>query len=139
MENNEYDSVYEGISSVYDEELSEVDSVVSDSEFTEPEQDDVTSESDDTLLDSESSEEVDSYEDICTSSIFEASSISGDSVSTPAVTIVDDSVESSSYISDNEYLYGIYTNTTHSVIFEFVIILLLICVFFSRFLTNLIL
>lgn len=139
MENNELDSVYEGISSVYDEELSEVDSVVSDSEFTEPEQDDVTSESDDTLLDSESSEEVDSYEDICTSSIFEASSISGDSVSTPAVTIVDDSVESSSYISDNEYLYGIYTNTTHSVIFEFVIILLLICVFFSRFLTNLIL
>ena len=135
--NDELDSVYENISSVYDEELSSVDSFISDSEFTEQEADDVTSESDDTLLDSES-EGVDSY-DVYTSSIFEDSSISGDSVFTPAVTIDGSSAESSSIISDNDLLYGIYSNSTHSVVFEFVIVLLLVLVFFSRFLNNLIL
>ena len=48
---NEHDSVYEDLSSLHDEELSETDSNVSDSAFTEPEQDSLTSESDDTLLD----------------------------------------------------------------------------------------
>ena len=118
MENNELDSVYEELSSVYDEELSEVDNDLSFSESTEPEQDDVTSESDDTVLDSESLEEVDSYEEFYSSSIFEVSSISADSVSTSAVTTVDDSAESSSCISDNEYLYGIYSNTTECEVLE---------------------
>lgn len=136
---NEYDSVYEDLSSLYDEELSQTDNNVSDSAVNESEQDVLTSsESDDALLDSEGSQGDDSHEDIYSSSVLEVSSNDCESVGTPAVTIDGDSAESSSFVSDNEYLYGIYSNTTHCVVFEFVIILLLVLVFFSRFLNNLI-
>lgn len=137
--NDESDSVYEDLSSLHEEELSSADNFVSDSEVIEPEQDSFTSESDDTLLDSEGSQGEDSHEDFYSSSVFEVSSSDCESVITPAVTIDGDSAETSSFVSDNEYLYGIYSNTTHCVVFEFVIILLLVLVFFSRFLNNLIL
>lgn len=136
---NEYDSVYEDLSSLHDEELSETDNNVSDSAVNESEQDVLTSESDDTLLDSEGSQGDDSHEDLYSSSILETSSSVCESVNTPAVTIDGSTAETSSFISDNEYLYGIYSNTSHCVVFEFVIILLLVLVFFSRFLNNLIL
>lgn len=136
---SEYDSVFEDLSSIYDEELSETDNNVSNSAFNDSQQDTLTSGSDDTLLDSEGSQGDDSYENIYSSSVFEVTSSTCESVATPAVTIDGDSVETSSIISDNEYLYGIYSNTTHCVVFEFVIVVLLVLVFFSRFLNNLIL
>jgi len=136
---NEYDSVYENFSSLYDEEFSQADDNVSDSTAIEPEQDFLSSESDNTMLDSEGSPGVDSHEDIYSSSILETSSNDCESVVPPAVTFDGSTAETSSFVSDNEYLYGIYSNTTHCVVFEFIIIILLVLVFFSRFLNNLIL
>lgn len=118
MESNDVSTVYEELYSVPDEESSSVDDYIPDSE---------TDEEDNSIAEEI---EVDS-DDVYTSSISEDESA--------FLTLVESTADVSEGLSDNDYLNGIYTNTTRSVVFEFVIILLLIITLFSRFLLNIIL
>lgn len=132
MESNEnYDtsSIYDGLSSIYDEESSPSNDTLPDSE-TDGE--DIPVNNDESLYtpsDETSSSISSSYDDFISDS-----ALYSDTVST-----VESSCESSS-ITDSyaEYLHSISENTAYTMYFVFAFLLLFIVAIFARFLNNLI-
>lgn len=133
-EDSNTSSVYDELSSVYYEEPTPSDTSLPGEEVNEPDSEiteDDDSESISEVIDSEGGEN-----DIYTSSDAE-SFADVDSGVGPFLT-VESSVDSCESLADNDYLRGIYENTTYNVVFEFVLILLLVITLFSRFLIKLI-
>lgn len=133
-EDSNTSSVYDELSSVYYEEPTPSDTSLSceevdesDPEITEGDNSESISE----VIDSEGGEN-----DIYTSS--DAESIANVDSGGGSILTVESSVDSCESLADNDYLRGIYENTTYNVVFEFVLLLLLVITLFSRFLIKLI-
>lgn len=133
-EDSNTSSVYDELSSVYYEESSSSDTSLPGEEVDEPDSqitEDDDSESISEVIDSEGGEN-----DLYTSS--DAESIADVDSGGGSILTVESSVDSCESLADNDYLRGIYENTTYNVVFEFVLILLLVITLFSRFLIKLI-
>lgn len=133
-EDSNTSSVYDELSSVYYEEPTPSDTSLPGEEVDEPDSEmteDDDSESISEVIDSEGGEN-----DIYTSS--DAESFTDVDSGGGSILTVESSVDSCESLADNDYLRGIYENTSYNVVFQFVLLLLLVITLFSRFLIKLI-
>lgn len=130
-EDNNTSSVYDELSSIYYEESSSSDIPLPAEEVDETDSEMTEGENDYSESDSEGGED-DLYSSSDAESIVETDSGGG------SILTVESSVDSCETLADNDYLRGIYENTTYNVVFEFVLLLLLVITLFSRFLIKLI-